>query len=77
MSPTEMVIETIHEVLKENGHDPVPLKPSTNLLHETALDSMGLAVVVLRLEERTGLDPFVTGFKLFQTVEELAALYES
>lgn len=76
MSPTEIVIETVHEVLQENGHDPVPLTSDTNLLQQTPLDSMGLAVVVLRLEEKTGRDPFAGGFRLFQTIEELAALYE-
>ncbi len=76
MSPADIVMETVREVLKENGHDPVPLTPATNLLQQTPLDSMGLAVVVLRLEEKTGKDPFAAGFRLFQTVEELAALYE-
>jgi len=76
MQSIDSVIETVREVLQENGHVPGELSASTNLLRDTPLDSMGLAVVVLRLEEKTGRDPFASGFKLFQTVGELADLYE-
>jgi len=34
---------------------------------------MGLAIVVVRLEEVTGQDPFAEGFINFSTVDELAA----
>lgn len=71
-----LVGETINSVLVDNGHKPMDLRPDTNILHETPLDSMGLAIVVLQLEEVTGKDPFAEGFILFQTVGELAALYE-
>lgn len=71
----ELVVDTINEVLSEQGHGPRPLAPDVNILHGTALDSMGLALVVLKLEEKTGKDPFVGGFVNFHTVGELAALY--
>ena len=71
----EMVISTILEVLTEQGHAPVALDAKTNILHDTPLDSMGLAIVVMRLEDKTGNDPFVGGFINFHTVGELAALY--
>jgi acyl carrier protein len=70
-----LVVNTINEVLSEQGLAPTPLEPTVNILHDTALDSMGLAMVVLKLEEKTGKDPFVGGFVNFHTVGELAALY--
>ena len=72
----DLVVRTLQDVMRENGHDAVELQPGTNILHETPLDSMGLAVAILKLEEETTKDPFEDGFKLFQTVEELALLYE-
>ena len=71
----ELVADKINEVLVENGNAPCAIVASTNILHETPLDSLGLAIVVLRLEEATGKDPFVAGFKNFHTAGELAALY--
>ena len=72
----QLVKDTINEVFKENGMEPVELDPETNILKDTPLDSMGLAIVVTKLEETTGKDPFVEGFILFNTIRELAALYE-
>jgi acyl carrier protein len=74
-SQIQLIVDTINEVLAENGHDPALLRPETNILQETNLDSMGLAIVVVRLEEKTGKDPFAQGFISFQTVQELATLY--
>jgi acyl carrier protein len=73
----DLVCEMILETMAENGIDAIPLSPDTRILQDTPLDSMGLAVVVLKLEERTGLDPFNEGFVMFQTVSELAQLYEN
>jgi hypothetical protein len=70
-----MVVSTINEILAEGGLPTSDWAPETNILHDTPLDSMGLAIVVLRLEEKTGKDPFAAGFVHFQTVGELAALY--
>jgi acyl carrier protein len=70
-----LVKETINEVLRQDGRPPAELVPETNILRETELDSMGLALVVVQLEEKTGRDPFVQGFVNFSTVGELAELY--
>jgi acyl carrier protein len=70
-----LVAETINEVLREEGRAPADLQPSTNILNDTELDSMGLAMVVVQLEDKTGKDPFAAGFISFSTVGELAALY--
>ncbi|MBW2662021.1 MAG: hypothetical protein JRD93_08570 [Deltaproteobacteria bacterium] len=72
----QMVKDAINEVIQENGLESVELSPDTNMLKDTPLDSMGLAIVVTKLEESTGKDPFSKGFILFNTISELAALYE-
>lgn len=70
-----LVIDTISMTLEQAGHARPELHADTNILHDTELDSMGLAVVVVQLEELTGKDPFAEGFVNFSTVGELAALY--
>lgn len=72
----EIVVTTIREVLMENGQEASALLPTTKILEESGLDSLGLADVVVRLEDRLHKDPFRGGFVNFQTIEELARLYE-
>jgi len=70
-----IVIDTISEVLKGAGQ-PVPaINSSSRILEDTGLDSLGLAEVVVKLEERLQKDPFKDEFIHFTTVEELARLY--
>ncbi len=71
-----LTIETIREVLQQNGRKEVNLQPQTDILGETSLDSLDLAQVIILLQEKTGKDPFAKGFINFKTVQELAALYE-
>ncbi len=73
----EMVKEVILEVMAENGLNPVPLEGETHILRDTGLDSLGLAIVVVKLEEKTNKDPFEAGFVTFNTIDELAALYDA
>jgi len=72
----QLVIDSINEVIKQNQLDEVSLTPETVILGETSLDSLALAEVVVRLETKTGKDPFSEGFVNFRTVGELAALYD-
>ena len=72
----KLVKSKINEVLRENGQPEMELEDDVNILNDTPLDSMGLAIVVTKIEEETGIDPFENGFILFQTVSELVALYE-
>jgi acyl carrier protein len=74
-SMLDLVIDAIGATLEEAGRPRPALRADTNILHDTDLDSMGLAIVVVRLEELTGKDPFADGFINFTTVGELAALY--
>ncbi len=54
---TVAVLETIADVAKEQDCDLASLSDTTPLL-ESGLDSLCLAIVVARLEERLGFDPF-------------------
>jgi acyl carrier protein len=73
----DTIIEVLNEVLKENGSPPFPFTESTNIFSETSIDSLALAVVLVKLEERLGKDPFAAGFAGFSTVGELVQLYEN
>jgi acyl carrier protein len=71
--------EEIGTVLKEAGKPAPVIDDSTSLMRGAlGLDSMDFAVLVVRLEQRLGRDPFnsTTLEKFPTTVGELAALYE-
>ncbi|MBS4169082.1 hypothetical protein [Parachlamydia sp. AcF125] len=72
----ELVIQTLLEVMQEQQKSPSSLKPDTRILADTSLDSLDLAIAVVKLEEKFGKDPFKNGFIPFSTVEELAKLYD-
>lgn len=73
----QMVIAVLSEVLAENGMPPYPFTPATRILQESGMDSLGLALTIVKLEELTGRDPFAEGFIAFTTVAELSALFSS
>ena len=55
----EKITSTFNEILSESGHGlSSPLGDDTVLL-ESGLDSMGFAILVTRLEDELGYDPFV------------------
>ena len=55
----EMVIELMNEIATESGRELLqPLQRDTILL-DSGLDSIGFAVLVTRLEEELGYDPFL------------------
>lgn len=66
------------QLLREEGVDDVAVGDDTVLL-ESGLDSLGLAVLVTRLEDRLGYDPFtlMTEAVYPQTLGELATVYET
>ncbi|MEO7806214.1 MAG: acyl carrier protein [Steroidobacteraceae bacterium] len=72
----EVIVRLITAAMAESGLPVVALAPDTNILRDTGLDSMALAVLVVQLEEELGKDPFAEGFINFRTIGELAALYE-
>ncbi len=72
----ELVLRCISEVLKENQKPLVELSGETDLIRDAGLDSLDLALVIVKLEEATGYDPIAEGFIDFVTVDDLARLYE-
>lgn len=76
-SSVELVSEVIRKYLEEHELPQVEIKPDSRVLGELPLDSLALAVIVVELEERTGKDPFKKGFIRFNTVGELAKLYDN
>lgn len=74
----EKVIELMREVAATTEARLVePLTKETVLL-ESGLDSMGFAVLVTRLEEELGYDPFVLMDEPVypRTLEDFVAIYE-
>jgi hypothetical protein len=59
MSVKAKVISEFETVAREQGKTLAPLTDETMLL-ETGLDSLCFAIVVARLEDELGLDPFLT-----------------
>jgi len=54
----DLIIELFHEALESTNSEILgELKEETVLL-ESGLDSLGFAILVARLEEETGIDPF-------------------
>jgi acyl carrier protein len=75
----QIITETLQELLADNGVTlTAPLEGSTPLL-KTGLDSLGFAILVVRLEERLGYDPFVLMAEAVypRTLDEFVAIYEA
>ena len=72
------VLNAIREVAAEQGKTLAPLDDDLPLL-ETGLDSLCFAILVARLEDALGADPFTaTGDgRLPSTVGELVAFYDA
>jgi len=62
---------------EQKGTAPPPLQPDTLLL-ETGLDSLAFAIIVTRLDDELGYDPFTLAEDAAypQTFGEFAAFYE-
>jgi acyl carrier protein len=75
----DTIIGTIHKILAESGaKTPVSLTDELPLL-DSGLDSLGIAILVTRLEEALGFDPFSesTGISYPVTLGDLVRVYES
>ena len=57
MSIKLTIIEQMEEIAREQGKILAPLKEDLTLA-DCGLDSLGFAVLVARLEDRLGIDPF-------------------
>ncbi len=78
MSLKTIIIDEMKEVGKEHHKNVASLSDETPLL-ECGLDSLCFAILVARLEDRLGLDPFTTSDDVYfpATVGEFVHLYEN
>ncbi len=60
LSIRSVIVRELHQVAMEHGRTLVPLTDQLGLL-ESGLDSLGLAVLVTRLADLLGVDPFGSG----------------
>lgn len=74
----QALIETLSAVMRENGVTPPEDFPDDLPLLRTGLDSLGYAIVVARLEQELGYDPFLLMDEPVypRTFGELVAIYE-
>jgi hypothetical protein len=77
MSIRELVLKEIHVVATEQDKPTPPLTDDLLLL-ESGLDSLCFAILVSRLEDATGRDPFASAkaAEFPRTIGELIAFYE-
>ena len=77
MSVRSTVLSNLEQVAKEQGKRLAPLSDNLVLL-ESGLDSLCLAIIVARLEDALGVDPFSTAedSRLPITVGDLVQFYE-
>lgn len=70
--------QTLAAVMRENGVAPPDTFPDDLPLLRTGLDSLGYAIVVARLEQELGYDPFLLMDEPVypRTFGELVAIYE-
>ena len=78
MSIRATVISTIEEVAKEQKKSLGPLDDTLVLL-DSGLDSLAFAILVTRLEDRLGFDPFTTADEVVfpVTLGDFIAFYEN
>jgi acyl carrier protein len=71
-------MEQMTRVAREHGKTLPPLSDDL-ALHESGLDSLGIAVLVARLEDELNVNPFATSeeFQLPVTVGDFVKAYEN
>ena len=76
---SDLILDSLRDYLTEkNLPVPVNLGPESVFLQgDLPMDSLDLAVFLLILEEKTGRDPFRSGFRTFVSVADLTSIYAS
>lgn len=74
----ETIRAVFDELWAEQEHGPAPALTDDTVLLETGLDSLGFAILVARLDEDLGFDPFSASDEAYypQTFGEFVAFYE-
>ena len=75
MSVRPAIVSTFEEVAKEQKRKLSPLSDDLKLLH-SGLDSLSLALIVARLEDSLGVDPFEYADSFPVTFGDFVTLYE-
>ena len=72
------IIAQMEQIAREQNKKLAPLTDSVLLL-ETGLDSLSFAILVARLEEALGYDPFTASSEVYYptTLGEFVAFYET
>jgi hypothetical protein len=71
-----MIIGIVSEILRDKGGHQPEIGAGTVLLGgQLGIDSLDLAVVVIRMGEAATKEPFENGFIDFHTIGEMAQLY--
>ncbi len=77
MSVRLQIISAVQTVAQEQGFT-LPELQDDLLLHETGLDSLAFAVLVARLEDRFGFDPFSVEDAIFPSnIGDFVRAYEN
>ena len=78
MSVRLTIISQIEQVVKEQSRPIVPLADDLALI-ESGLDSLCFAILVARLEDRLGMDPFTISDDVAfpETLGEFIGVYEN
>jgi hypothetical protein len=76
MSVRSSVTSVFEQVAREQQRTLAPLSDKLKLL-QSGLDSLSFALIVTRLEDALGYDPFETAEKFPVTFGDFVALYES
>jgi acyl carrier protein len=78
MSVRSTIIKQMEQVAREHGKVLAPLKDDLQLA-ESGLDSLGFAVLVARLEDKLGHDPFAAPEEVLfpVTFGEFVKVYEN
>ncbi len=77
MSVKLTILEQMEQVAREHGKILAPLKED-RVLADCGLDSLGFAVLVARLEDRLGVEPFTAAEDAFfpVTLGDFVRVYE-
>ena len=76
----DRIANVFRDVFQEQNHGVTPPElTADSVLLESGLDSLGFAILVVRLEETLGFDPFVLSSEAYypQTFGDFVAFYEA
>ncbi|MCL4408943.1 MAG: acyl carrier protein [Gammaproteobacteria bacterium] len=74
----QLIRDVMDEVAAETGREELGVIEGNTILSDSGLDSLGFAILVARLEQKTGYDPFsrLPAEQFPHTFSELVAVYQ-